>query len=331
MSNIKGLATGIGSLPYEDAEAALDLIFKYIPAIPFWPQLPQRDKREGMTEQFSEGLPVNSNESLEVFYERLLAKDLEYFKISEEYSKGLYAFKRRLENVDTSAVEYIKIQITGPFTFGASFSDEKGISLLHDKVFMQAILKGLSFKAAWQIKTFRPFGKKLILFIDEPYLSCFGSAHTPLNKEDVIAGIEELTCGLKSEDVLLGIHCCGNTDWSMFTESKNIDIISFDAFGYQDKFLLYSDYIKGFLAKGGIICWGIVPTQQFSGEENVELLIRTIRQSINTLVNKGVDQELLKSRMIISPACGLGTFSPQKAERIFRLLSETSSFIRKNF
>ncbi|MBN2830992.1 MAG: hypothetical protein JXL82_01750 [Candidatus Omnitrophica bacterium] len=331
MDNLKGLATGIGSLPHQDAESALDLIFKYVPGIPFWPQLPQKDKCEGMNVQFSENLPLGNRDNLEIFYEKVLAADVEYFKISQDYASGLYAFKRRLEKECCRDIKYIKIQITGPFTFSAAFNDKNGVALMHDKVFMQAVLKGLNFKARWQIKTFRPFGKKIILFIDEPYLSCFGSAYTPLNRDDVIAGISEFTEGLKADDVLLGVHCCGNTDWSIFTENHNIDLISFDAFGYQDKFVLYADTLKGFLGRGGIICWGIVPTQQFSGEENTEILIRKIRQGIGSLVNKGIDEELIKSRLIISPACGLGTFSVQKADKVFKLLLEVSEFIRKNF
>ena len=57
MKNLKGLATGVGSLPHKEIGAALDLIFAYLPSIPFWPQLPKRDIREGMVAQFSENLP----------------------------------------------------------------------------------------------------------------------------------------------------------------------------------------------------------------------------------------------------------------------------------
>lgn len=57
MKELSGLATGIGSLPHTDAEEAVDLVLKYCPQVPFWPQLPRRDAREGMIAQFSEGLP----------------------------------------------------------------------------------------------------------------------------------------------------------------------------------------------------------------------------------------------------------------------------------
>ncbi|MCX5707259.1 MAG: hypothetical protein NTW13_06405 [Candidatus Omnitrophica bacterium] len=235
---IKGLATGIGSLPHEDAQKALDLIFKSAPNIPFWPQLPQRDIREGMIAQFSENLPClrfkdkslyfdskDQEKELEKFYERIIAEDTDYFKISDNFAKGLSEFYRRLESAELNKIDFIKIQVTGPFTFGAAINDQAGKALLYDKVLMQAILKGLNMKALWQIKYFKTFGKKMILFVDEPYLGCFGSAYTPLNREDVVAGLTEFTQNLKSEDTLLGIHCCGNTDWSVIIDIKNIDII----------------------------------------------------------------------------------------------------------
>jgi len=342
MSELKGLATGIGSLPHQNADSALDLIFQYTPNLPFWPQLPKRDIKEAMTAQFIENFPClkiindcvvfdpsDKEKELEKFYEKIIANDIDYFKISEDYALGLYKFYQRLEKTDLKDISFIKCHVTGPFTFAAAINDENGIALLHEKVFMQAILKGLMLKAAWQINFFRKFGKKIILFFDEPYLGCFGSAYTPINREDVIKGLTELTEGIKSEDLLLGVHCCGNTDWSIFTDIASMDIISFDAFDYLERLILYSDNLKGFLKRGGILCWGIVPTQLFTGLETPEILIRKIKDGIDKLVKKGLDEDLLSENLFISPSCGLGTYTPEKAEKIFRLLSETASFIQK--
>ncbi|MFH1129037.1 MAG: methionine synthase, partial [Candidatus Omnitrophota bacterium] len=55
--NLRGLATGIGSLPYEDPAKAVDLVLKYLPQIPFWPQLPKLGGCEGMVAQFAQNLP----------------------------------------------------------------------------------------------------------------------------------------------------------------------------------------------------------------------------------------------------------------------------------
>jgi len=344
MPKLNGLAIGIGSLPYKEAEAALDSIFKYLPAIPFWPQLPRRDLREGMLVQFSENIPclrltrdglrfdpAEKEKELEIFYERIIANDADYFKISEGFASGLHKFYRRLEKIDLKDVSFIKCQVTGPFTFAAGIKDDKAIALLHDPVFMQVIIKGLAMKALWQIKFFRKFAKKIIVFLDEPYLGCFGSAYTPINRQDVVKGLTELTEGLKSEDVLSGVHCCGNTDWSIFTDIANIDIISFDAFGFSDKFVLYADSLKGFLKKGGIICWGIVPTQDFSLRQTPDSLVGSITRGIDALVKRGLDKDLLFNNLLVSPSCGLGTLEIKKSEEILKLLSEASFLLRKNF
>jgi hypothetical protein len=51
------VATGIGSLPFTESQAACGLIFRYLPDAPHWPQLPKVSPREGMIEQFLEGAP----------------------------------------------------------------------------------------------------------------------------------------------------------------------------------------------------------------------------------------------------------------------------------
>jgi len=341
MSEFRGLATGIGSLPHKDVEGALDLVFKYTPRIPFWPQLPKRDIREGMIAQFSENLPClkitkdglffnpdNEEKELEIFYERIIANDVDYFKISSGFALGLDKFYQRLESLSLKDIEFIKCQVAGPFTFAAAISDKEGIALLHNEVFMQAIRKALIMKALWQIKLFRKFNKKIILFFDEPYLSCFGSAYTAINRQDVVGGLNELTGALKSKDVLLGIHCCGNTDWSIFTDVNSIDIISFDAFGFLDKLVLYGNNLKGFFERGGILCWGIVPAGDFSGKETEGLLLEKINGGINALVKKGLDKELISNNLLISPSCGMGTLDVDRAEKILQLLSEISKKIQ---
>ena len=356
MADIKGLVTGIGSLPYKDADAALDIIFKYMPKIPFWPQLPKRDKREGMIAQFTEGMPCiratdkgvffnpeNKEEELEKCYEHIIAKDVDYFRISEDFALGLHRFYQRLEKSDLSHIEYIKCHVTGPFTFAASIKDENGKALLHDPEFMEAISKSIVKKALWQAKFFEKFKKRIIVFIDEPYLSSFGSAYTPINREEVVNVLAEsgedfkvavvrflsgLTKDLKTEGAaLLGVHCCGNTDWSIFTEVPNIDIISFDAFNFLDRILLYANQLVGFFQRGGVLAWGIVPTQAFTPEINANLLLEKLNQGFKLLINKGISQELLKNRLILTPSCGLGALDEEKAEPIFKCLAEVSSLL----
>ncbi|MCM8800906.1 MAG: methionine synthase [Candidatus Omnitrophica bacterium] len=331
--------TGIGSLPHKDVEEALDLVFRYCPEAPFWPQLPKRSLKEGMLAQFTEGFPClrfteegllfepqDKEKELEQFYARIIDRDTDYFRISSDYALGLYRFYERLRRINLKDISYIKCQLTGPFTLAASIKDKKGIALLHDKIFMQVILKGLLMKALWQIRFFKDFNKRIILFIDEPYLGSFGSAYVPVNRQEVVEAITELTQGIKTQDVLLGVHCCGNTDWSIFTDIAYIDIISFDAFSFLERLLLYTDNLKGFFKRAGILCWGIVPTQDFNEEKiSLELLSR-LKNALRVLSKKGIDKNLLLENLFLSPACGLGILGIKEAERVFRVLSEIASF-----
>ena len=201
--------------------------------------------------------------------------------------------------------------------------------MLHDEVFMQAATKGLAMKALWQLDVFKKFGKKMIIFLDEPYLASVGSAYTPVNRDAVVSMLSEAVELIKTKECLLGVHCCGNTDWSMLTDVTGLDIISFDAFNFQERFVLYADDLKRFFKKGGAVCWGIVPTQEDLGGLTAQILAKKIESGLDVLVKKGLERSLLLERLMLSPACGLGTLDLQQPLGIFKLLAQTSELITK--
>lgn len=346
MSDLKGLATGIGSLPHKDPCGALDLLFASLPELPFWPQLPKRTKKEGMVEQFSEGLPClgvneggiffdprDKEKKLEEFYAKVIAGEKGAFAISQDFAAGLYAFCERLKGdpARLRQAKALKGHVTGPFSFAAGINDDQGVSLMHDPVLMQAISKGLAMKALWQVDLLRQFKDRVILFIDEPYLGSFGSAYTPVTRQDVTGTLGEFTREIKSSGCLIGVHCCGNTDWSLFLEEESIDIVNFDAFGFTDKFLLYAESLQKFLERGGMVCWGIVPTQEQDTAISAGSLLERIKSAFSALEKKRVSRQLLCDNMLLSPSCGLGTLGVGEAEKIFSCLRELSSLARNTF
>ncbi len=85
-------------------------------------------------------------------------------------------------------------------------------------------------KCRWQIQKFKPYADKIICFIDEPILSAFGSStYVSVKREDVVALIGEVVEAVHAEGAMAGVHCCGNTDWSILIDA-GVDIINFDAF-----------------------------------------------------------------------------------------------------
>jgi len=333
------MATGIGSVPSLHIQDTCLYTLKHLPEIPYWPQFVTRSHLEDMSIQVSEGLPllkiienkrslvISSGEKeseLVTFYERFLADDAPYFAISREYAPGLYELVESIQHDPEKYGPYIKGQTVGPVTFTASIIDHNGKAILYHSDLLEAMVKGLSIKALWQVRKLNQSGKRPIIFLDEPYLSGFGSAFSPIQRHDVIRLIKEVIDYLRERsDALIGIHCCGNTDWPMIIETGP-DIVNFDAFDYMDYFLLYPEEITRFIESGGIIAWGMVPTHTFTGKESADDLYSRLEKGLGRLFELGLDTETVMGHSMLTPACGMGTLEPSTADRVLDLLSSLS-------
>jgi hypothetical protein len=340
------LPTGVGSVPFRDIDATCRKILEDLPEIPFWPQFVKKSFLEDMIVQPSEALPllkVRENErsilvsdgdresALVTFYERFLAEDIDHFAISREYAPGLYVLLELIARENAQNGGYVKGQSVGPVTFAAGVKDLEGKSLFHDTELLEAVVKGLSIKALWQVRKLCTSGRKPIIFLDEPYLSGFGSAFSPIERHQVIDLLGTVITYLRERsDALIGIHCCGNTDWAMLLEAGP-DIINFDAYAYMEYFLLYKNDIIRFLKNDGIVAWGIIPTSNSMENKSLEGLFAKLQEGLGRLHQWGVDSELLAQRSILTPACGMGTMLPQEAKRGLDLLSRLSNKCRTLF
>lgn len=334
------LSTAVGSMPHNDRKKAIEIIMKNLD-IPIWPQLPKLSFRESMYAQYSEGFPclvVDEQKqkiffdtdtdvlpSLEKFYEKIISDDINYFKISQNYSVGFYEF---ISQLDASSLKFpsVKGQITGPITFGLKVTDRNNRSILYNEQFTDVVVKALTMKARWQVMELSKSAKgaKIIMFIDEPYLSAFGSAFTQVSREEVIKYLNEVIEGIHKENALSGVHCCGNTDWSVLMDT-NIDIISFDAYGFFDGMTLYPEKLNKFFERGGVLSWGIVPSSEVINSETTESLTENFIEKIKQLIKKGISDSAVKSRYIITPSCGVGSLSEELAEKIIKTTKNVSA------
>lgn len=333
--------TCIGSLPFTDGQQAVETILKYSGDIPFWPQLPKRNWKETMLAQYIENfdflginnqsITVNKDyaKSLENFFSQVINKNLDYFKISSEHALGLKIFLDFLRE-NRPKCDLLKGQITGPFTLASGIKMPSGNNLLSDAQLLDCLVLGLAMKAAWQVKEFKRLGHSALIFIDEPYLACFGSGFTPVLREDVIEIINRLIAAIDEPDCLKGLHCCSNTDWSMLLET-DIDIVSFDAFSYMERFVLYPEDLKRFLKKGGMIAWGVVPTSEFKPQISIKDLALKFEQGVNALVKKGLDRDVILNRSLLTPSCGMGTMSIEDTQAVLKLLSGLSLRLREQY
>jgi hypothetical protein len=231
----------------------------------------------------------------------------------------------RLKRLEKPPVA-VKGQITGPVTFTTGVKDQNGRAVFYDDKIRDAAIKLLSGKAVWQVRKFSQFDCPAIIFIDEPGLTGFGSSTLiGIGRDDVSACLEEVIDAIHKEGGLAGIHVCGNTDWSILLESS-VDIISFDAYAFFDRFILYSDQIRAFFDSDRILAWGIIPTSDAEDieKENTESLVVKWETYAAAVESLGVDASKIFARSLITPSCGTGALSLGHAEKVLELTREVS-------
>ncbi len=339
-------ATAIGSFPHRDVDAACDLVLKTLTEIPCWPQLPERDMREEMCVQYTEGLPFlklipeenkifidmpeEDTSELENFYTKFLSEDATYFPISEECSVGFPNIISRLQKEWPNTIRAIKGQIVGPITLAGTLKGKDEIPILHNSTLFDTVVKLLAMKACWQIERYSAFDVPKIIFLDEPYLSSYGSAFASLKKEQIVGSLNEIFESIHQRNALAGIHCCGNTDWPMLMETR-VDILNFDAFGYMDMLLIYKQEIETFLKRGGYLAWGIVPTTDSINEVTANGLFDTLESGVDQLINSGIEKRLIIDQSLITPSCGTGSLSIDEAEKSMNMTHDLSMIIKERF
>jgi len=160
-------------------------------------------------------------------------------------------------------------------------------------------------------------------------MAAFGSAAVPSAKERVVALLDKVFTCIKG---LRGVHCCGNTDWSVLLETK-ADIISFDAYHYARSLSLYPSEVKKFLDGGGAVAWGIVPNDEESlAKESAASLHDRLEEAMAPFTRHNIEFRQLIKQGLVTPSCGLGLInSEDAAEQVLKLLTELSERIRKRY
>jgi hypothetical protein len=337
----KGTYTAIGSWPFGDPGETVDLVLRKFPGLPAWPQLPKTGFAENMYVQFSEGLPrvvvdtaagrIHFDTSgdffpdIEAVYEDFLAERWDRFAISRAYASGLYALREELNRRGTR-LGAVKGQALGPVSLGLTLTDEHKRLILYNDALSDAILKACVGKAAWQVRFLKDLADSVVLFIDEPYLVSFGSAYVNITRDQVITMLNEVIGKIHELGGLAGIHCCGNTDWSVVADTE-VDIINFDAHGYAESILLYPEKIGEFLGRSAdkYLAWGIVPTaEQEVAAATPEELLAKLKKFQRRLGELGVKSQIIEERTILTPACGTGSLPETTARRVIDLLETVS-------
>ncbi|MCL6634535.1 MAG: hypothetical protein K6T29_02045 [Peptococcaceae bacterium] len=349
----RGLATGIGSMPYPEPSGAMDLIKEYLPDIPHWPQLPLRGSREHFVNQFLNPLvktgllTVDGDrvyfdsggphwaESLTRFYSLYLACEtgdpaaLEEFAFPREAAAGFYAFLAEMEK-GTGTAQYLKGHVVGPLSVAFNIKDQKGRFAYYDDQLRDLVVKTVALHAAWQASSLRRFGLPVLIFVDDPAISVYGQpAYITVTREMIKADLKEIFDAIHQAGAFAGVHSCDAIDWSILFES-DLEVVSFDAYNYFLSLVPFVSSLKEFFARGGSLAWGIVPTLYGKAlEEDEESLLRIIEGEWSEFISRGIARETLARRCLITPACGTGLLEQDLAVRVYRLTAAVSKKFRE--
>ena len=327
--------TLIGSQPYKNSVEAIDKTLDGRVSCPSWPQLPARGYKESMYVQTGAHLPglkidgdkakvdLSDYDPTEA-YTAIVMDDVDYFV----YPSDLYAGFFELLERDVSSFQAVKGQVTGPISEGLQILDANDRPVIYDEAYGEIVRKTVNMSAKWQAKRLSSMNSNVIIFFDEPSLSMLGTPFASISDEEAMNWINEALDGV---DCYRGIHCCGNTNWSMLLKT-NIDILSIDAYQYGENLVMFPDELTQFYEKGGAVSWGIVPSSDEAIEtETVESLVARMEAIFDKMEEKGINRQKAASQSLITPQCGLGLVDVDNVDKVFDLLQGVSKALKERY
>lgn len=306
-----GWATSIGALPHVDIADAVDLILRTQPDLPATPNLPRRSPVEGKLPQAMwgiRGVTVGADGEIDVDVAQV---DPEAPLDDPGMDGAPYESTRTFLRAIAGRTRPVKTQLTGPVTLGVALA-------------MHGVSEDVAFRVAERVVVERAAAlvtmlrealpeAPLVVFLDEPALVGTADARFPLGTDTIIDLVSGVLAALE-HDVITGVHCCGEADWTAILMAGP-RVLSLPVGSRLDAAL---GSVSTFLDNDGWIAWGAVPTSAPVGQL-AGLYWKTLSNQWCSLVKQGADPVLIRRRSLITPHCGLAEHDPEQAEHVLRL------------
>jgi len=299
--------TAMGIMPHTDIERAIELALGL--DIPFWPQLPRANFYEDMYAQASQNFPgividpENERISFDTakFEEELMdysqkAGDPETFALSRDYSAVYHRFLAQ----DLKGYHAIRGQVTGPVSFGFKVVDEKAKPIIYNEGIRTILFDFIQRKVNSQYRDLSQKNRNAFVWVDEPGLGWVFSGLSGYNDVQAKEDYKDFLAGIDGPRAL---HLCANVNLPYLLE-LGIDILSFDAYQLQVMPKGYASAVADFLRSGGIISWGIVPTDSASLSKESPQTLASLLSGFWEAVsqNTALTQRQIAEQALLAPA-----------------------------
>jgi hypothetical protein len=323
-----GCVTGVGSLPFLDADEAVGFVAEHCPELPFWPQLPRRTSGEGVIGQgmgmLIEYLELSSRPYCwsvrggagPAFEAALEGDDA---GLNPETAAGFFALERAIESGQFPAARAVKAQIEGPATLAhCLFMDGEPVSRIPG--WLERLAGFLERQVAWQVGRLRNLGLPVLFVIDEPALSLVDEAG---HSADAVApALRRVLDAARVAGAAVGVHCCAPLPAVAFA-GLGLDLLSFDAHlpVADDGF---SGLARDILGRGGSLAFGLAPTGPSSmTAESMEARWLALASTIG-------DPREVAARSVVTATCGLGLSTEAETSHSFALARRAAEAIRSH-
>ncbi len=215
----------------------------------------------------------------------------------------------------------------GPISLCLKVTDADKKPIIYRDEVRELVIRHIAAKVNRHLRDLRELHPHAFVWVDEPGLEILFTGITGYSAERARADLDLFTSLLEGPR---GIHLCGNPDWD-FLLSADIDLLSFNAYATSDIMEGYAGGIRAMLERGGVIAWGIVPTNfaDAEGEDAYSLLERLCRACGRSWRTRGVDADRLLAQSMITPAtcCLVNPDLTATVERSFQTVRRLSAML----
>jgi hypothetical protein len=342
-------------MPHRDVDQALRLALSL--DIPFWPQLPKVSLYEDMYVQASQNFPgiaidfdkgrlsfdtARFEQELDAYFVEMDVP--ETFALTARYSAVFDKFLSR----DLQGYEAIRGQNIGPVSFGFKVLDENLKPVVYNDEARTILFDFIQKKANIQYGELKERNPNAFVWLDEPGLGYVFSGLSGYNEQQAKEDYHDFIAGLEGPK---GLHLCAEVNLPYLLE-LGVEILSFDAYqiGFMPK--EYAGSVAEFIKQGGIISWGIVPTESAVLATQTPGTLARILSDYWDVVSEstGLSLNQIAMQALVAPArcclsdVGQGSTADKKAgecqifsseertvEKAFAFLPELSQLLRHKY
>jgi hypothetical protein len=347
--------TAMGIMPHRDVDRALELALGL--DIPFWPQLPKVSLYEDMYVQTSQNFPgiaidfdkerlsfdtSRFEQELDAYFVKMDVP--ETFALSDQYSAVFHSFVSK----EVQGYRAVRGQNIGPVSFGSKVLDESLKPIIYNDGVRTVLFDFIQKKANFQYRTLRERNTNAFVWLDEPGLGYVFSGLSGYNEQQARRDYHDLVEGLEGPR---GLHLCAEVNLPYLLE-LGAEILSFDAhqIGFMPK--EYAGSVAEFIKKGGVISWGIVPTESSVLATQTPETLAAILSDYWDVVsgNTGLSLSQIARQALVAPArcclsdiaqssttdktegeCQVSSSEEAIVEKAFAFLPELSQILRRKY